>query len=295
MEREIPHRSIPIAQRRTDKRLLAKLATRTGAGVILALVLAALALAGCGGGSSESSSSTATTADAQGSSGSDGSGGANGKVAGSNGTTNGTGGKSRGGGGASGGSSSAKGSQPSAGAKHGAKIAQPQGAPEPGITPQQRQEATVASMTLESPSSQSSSAGPQVLPATYTCDGNGTSPALRWQGVPGGTAELVVFAMNTQPVAGKLFFDWAVAGLSPDLSEIEAGKLPKGAVVGRNGFGKAAYEVCPEGGGETYVFTVFALPKKLSPAQGFDPSALRREVLGASGNVGLLALSYARS
>ncbi len=149
-------------------------------------------------------------------------------------------------------------------------------------------------MSLESPSSQASSAGPQALPATYTCDGKGISPALRWQGVPQGTAELVIFAMSIQPVDGKIFFDWAVAGLSPDLTEIEAGKLPKGAIVGRNGFGRVGYEVCPEGSGETYMFTVFALPKKLSVAPGFDPSALRREVLGSSGNVGLLALSYAR-
>ncbi|MFP5388553.1 MAG: YbhB/YbcL family Raf kinase inhibitor-like protein [Thermoleophilia bacterium] len=149
-------------------------------------------------------------------------------------------------------------------------------------------------MTLTSPSSQSSSAGPQALPATYTCDGKGTSPALSWQGVPQGTAELVLFAMNVQPVEGKLFFDWAVAGLNPELEEIEAGKLPKGVVVGRNGFGKTGYEICPESGGETYMFTVFALPKKLSPSQGFDPSALRKEVLDASGNVGLLALGYTR-
>lgn len=149
-------------------------------------------------------------------------------------------------------------------------------------------------MMLQSPSSQPSSAGPQDLSATYTCDGKGISPALSWQGVPQGTAELVVLTMNVQPVEGKLFFDWAVAGLSPELQEIEAGKLPRGAVVGRNSFGRTGYEICPEGSGETYMFTVFALPEKLSPAQGFDPSALRREVIGASGNAGLLALSYSR-
>lgn len=150
-------------------------------------------------------------------------------------------------------------------------------------------------MALESPSSQGSSGGPPALPATYTCDGKGTSPALRWQGVPQGTAELVILTMNIQPVEEKLFFDWAVAGLSPDLTEVDAGKLPKGAVVGRNSFGKAGYEICPPGGAETYMFSVFALPKKLSPSQGFDPSALRTEVLGISGNVGLLALSYSRT
>jgi Raf kinase inhibitor-like YbhB/YbcL family protein len=149
-------------------------------------------------------------------------------------------------------------------------------------------------MSLESPSSQAVAGGPQALPAEYTCDGKNTSPALSWQGVPPETAELVLFAMNTQPVEGKLFFDWAVAGLSPELEEIEAGKLPKGAVTGRNGFGKTGYGICPESGAETYMFTLFALPKKLSPGQGFEPLALRKAVAGASGNVGLLALSYAR-
>lgn len=152
----------------------------------------------------------------------------------------------------------------------------------------------MASMSLESPSSQASAGGPQALPAEYTCDGKSTSPALRWQGVPPGTAELVLFAMNIQPVEGKLFFDWAVAGLSPELEEIEAGKLPKGAVAGRNSFGKTGYEICPESDGETYMFTLFALPKKLSPSQGFDPIALRKAVGDSAGNAGLLALSYAR-
>ncbi len=147
-------------------------------------------------------------------------------------------------------------------------------------------------MTLESPSSQPSSGGPQALSAEYTCDGKNTSPALRWQGVPQGSAELILFVMNAQPVGGELFFDWAVAGLDPGLEEIEAGKLPKGAVVGRNSFGKTGYEICPEGSGETFILTLFALPKKLSPSQGFDPLALRKAVAGAAGNVGLLALSY---
>ncbi|HWI95319.1 MAG TPA: YbhB/YbcL family Raf kinase inhibitor-like protein [Solirubrobacterales bacterium] len=286
-----------MAQKPGAKRLLIKPAKATSAGVFLALVLAALMLLGCGGGSSDSSSSGSTAADAAGGSGDPGSTtGTGGASSDANGTTSGANGaeKAAGSGRLSGGGSSANGDQPSAGSKHGPRIAQPKGEPEPGITPQQRQEATVASMALESPSSQASSAGPQALPATYTCDGKGTSPALRWQGVPQGTAELVIFTMNVQPVEEKLFFDWAVAGLSPDLTEVEVGKLPRGAIVGRNSFGKAGYEICPPSGAETYVFTVFALPRKLSPSQGFDPSALRKEVLDSSGNVGLLALSYAR-
>ncbi|HUC08605.1 MAG TPA: YbhB/YbcL family Raf kinase inhibitor-like protein [Solirubrobacterales bacterium] len=149
-------------------------------------------------------------------------------------------------------------------------------------------------MTLQSPTSKPPSGGPQALSAQYTCDGKNTSPALRWQGVPQGTVELALFAMNIQPVEGKLFFDWAVAGLSPELEEIEAGKLPKGAIVGRNSFGKKGYEACPEGDSETYMFALFALPEKLSPSEGFEPFAFRKAVLDISGNAGLLALGYSR-
>jgi phosphatidylethanolamine-binding protein (PEBP) family uncharacterized protein len=260
--------------------------------MILALVLALLLLAGCGGGSSDSSSSTAPSADVPGSSGS----GSSSNTADADKAGAGPGAGNIAAGRASGqaGSAAQGEGQDGEGGKHGTRIAQPKGPREPGITPQQRQEATVASMSLESPSSQGASGGTAALPATYTCDGSGTSPALRWQGVPQGTAELVIFAMNIQPVEGRLFFDWAVAGLSPGLTEVEAGKIPRGAVVGRNSFGRAGYEICPPGGAETYIFTVFALPKKLSASQGFDPSALRKEVLATSGNVGLLALSYAR-
>jgi phosphatidylethanolamine-binding protein (PEBP) family uncharacterized protein len=170
----------------------------------------------------------------------------------------------------------------------------PSGKEAPKITAKQRREATVADMTLESPSSPRGAGGTSVLSTRSTCDGSNSSPALHWQGVPAGTQELALFAMNLKPVEGKLFFDWAVAGLSPDLEELEAGSLPAGAVVGRNSFGKVGYEICPPGASETYLFALFALPRKLSPARGFDPLALRKAVAGISHNAGLLGFSYAR-
>lgn len=291
-----------MAQGTGDKRFLARSAKTASAGVILALAVAAFLLAGCGGGSSDTASSSTPSSDTT-TAGSDSGSGASspagsGGVASSGptaGATAGAGAPSTGGatGGGSGSAAAAGGGGSSSGSKHGRSVPQPSGEPAPKITPQQRREATVADMSLQSPSSQQSGAGPPALPAEYTCDGKSTSPALSWQGVPDGTAELALFAMNVQPVEGKLFFDWAVAGLSPELGEIEAGKLPKGAVTGRNSFGKTGYEICPESG-ETYMFALFALPKKLSPGQGFDPLELRKAVADTSGNVGLLALSYAR-
>ena len=97
--------------------------------------------------------------------------------------------------------------------------------------------------------------------------------------------------MNAAPVEGKLFFDWAVAGLPADLEGNRRRQLPKGAVVGQNGFGKTGYEICPsQGQAETYVFALYAIPKRLSPAKGFDPHRLREEALAAVGHAGLLAV-----
>jgi phosphatidylethanolamine-binding protein (PEBP) family uncharacterized protein len=149
-------------------------------------------------------------------------------------------------------------------------------------------------MSLQSPAIPPSGEGPGALPATYTCDGKDSWPTLRWGGVPPGTSELAVFAMSVQPVEEQLFVDWAVAGLDPGLEGIEAGQLPKGAVVGTNGFGKRGYSICPSGTGEIYMFAVYALPTRLSPQKGFDARELRKEVLAASGNVGLLPAVYSR-
>jgi phosphatidylethanolamine-binding protein (PEBP) family uncharacterized protein len=131
------------------------------------------------------------------------------------------------------------------------------------------------------------------IPSTYTCDGKDSPPPLRWAGIPAGTTELALFAMNVQPVEEKLFFDWAVAGLDPGLESLESDRLPKGAVVGQNSFGKLGYSICPPQG-ETYMFALYALPKSLGAKRGFDPRELRKEVLEISGNVGLLPATYVR-
>ncbi len=287
-----------MAQGTADKRFLRKHAKTVSAGVLLALTVVAVLLTGCGGGSSDGSSSTVGAAGAPAESGAAGANGSSGASANGGGSKQGSGPDSTGGSAGAGGpgapdEQSAAGQSSSSG-RHGPSVPIPKGEPEPGITPQQRREATVASMRLHSSSVPPSSGGPGALPVQYTCDGKNTSPALNWQGVPDGTAELALFAMNLQPVQGKLFFNWAVAGISPTVDEIKAGQLPKGAVVGRNSFGKVGYELCPEGGGETYMFALFALPKKLSPSRGFDPLVLRKEVTDTSGNVGLLAVSYTR-
>ncbi len=277
-----------MAQRTAAERFLAPLAKAAGAGLCLAL--AAAALAGCGG-SSGSSGSTAAAGTAAGTAPAAGSPGPSSPSQGDRQAS--TRGKGRREGGKSPGSDAAQGG---GGQKH-APVTLPKGEAgrEHAPTAAEKAHSTLADMTLLAPALPVAEGGIAALPAAYTCDGANSWPALRWGGVPEGTRELALYAMSAKPVSGRLVFDWAVAGIDPSSESLEAGKLPAGAVVGTNSFGKQGYSICPEpGGAETYIFALFALPRALSPKPGFDPKPLREEILAVSGNVGLLTAIYAR-
>lgn len=283
-----------MAQNTGTDGLLAAAVRTTSARLCLALVVAGgvgALLIGCGGGTSDPGNSATASegADAQDpatqaskeaehgsgsvASGSDAIGSDN-----QSGTSNGSG----------------SGSEGSGSGKHGAQIAQPKGSRERAATPEEIAHATVADMSLQSPAIEASADGVGHLATAYTCEGKGGWPELRWSSVPEDSKELALFVMNVAPVNEQLFVDWAVAGLDPNTEGIEAGHLPKGAVVGTNGFGKQGYEICPADSGETYMLALYALPKSLSPAKGFDARGFRKEVLAVSGDVGLLPVAYAR-
>jgi len=262
--------------------------------VTLALAVAALALAGCGGGSSEDASPTASTSATE-AKGAPKSASADPT---SPGSINGSEAQGKAGEGAlsgQGGSTGSGADSPSGpGQKHGPHITPPKGPAEQAPSPEEVAHATVANISLQSPAIIAANGSPGRLAATYTCDGGNSWPAMHWGGVPAGTAELILYAMNVQPVDGQLFVDWAVAGLSPRLEEIGAGKLPAGAIIGTNGFGKVGYSLCPQGGGEIYMFALYALPQSLALKRGFDAREVRKQILDVSGNVGLLPAVYER-
>jgi phosphatidylethanolamine-binding protein (PEBP) family uncharacterized protein len=269
--------------------LIAPLAEVASARVLLALALAVASIfAGCGGDSGSEGDSAQAGSPAQAARKAPLPGGAGQAGAGSAGAKSGAQ--------EAGGTQSADRGGNSTSQKQGPSIATPEGAPEQGLTSEQRETAKVASITLESPALLPVAGAPGELPSNYTCDGKDSWPALRWRGVPEGTAELVLFAMGLEPLEGKLFFNWALAGLDPELEGLEAARLPKSAVMGQNGYGRRGYSICPsQGDGETYFFVLYALPERLSPRQGFDPRALRKEVQELSRNVGILPLTYARA
>ncbi|HST55854.1 MAG TPA: hypothetical protein VLJ42_08155 [Solirubrobacteraceae bacterium] len=129
----------------------------------------------------------------------------------------------------------------------------------------------------------------QPLPARYhTCNGSGGWPTLKIGNATYGkaTKEYVVMALG---ISSGSPVRWAVAGIKPSVKRIPAGKLPTGAIVGRNSFGNTAYDLCPRkasGGG--VAFQVYALRDRLPLEPGFDAHALRPRILKASVATGLL-------
>jgi len=135
------------------------------------------------------------------------------------------------------------------------------------------------------------------IPAHYTCDGADTSPPLRWTKAPEGTAELVLLIVDQSghgPGGEEII--WSVAGLQPQLTSIAPGKLPAGAVVGRNGRGHTHYSVCPRKGSGVQQYAVFvgAMPHHLSLHRGFSRRDFSRATGGVVESAGITTFSYQR-
>jgi phosphatidylethanolamine-binding protein (PEBP) family uncharacterized protein len=278
-----------MAQRTGADRLLVRgrsAIKSTGAALAPVLLAFLLTLSGCGGGGGSDGSTRATTSSST--------QGGEGKQASSDPSSS-QAGKQEPAPGKQGSPNSSTPSPQGKAAKHGAHIAQPKGEREHPPSSSEVANSAVADIALASPDFITTASSEYELPSTYTCDGKNNPPTLKWSGVPAGTKELILFVLGLQPVGETLFFNWAVAGLNPSLTEIPTGRLPTGAILGRNGYGKEAYSICPpQGQGETYVFALYALPQALKPKRGFDPMSLRREVLGLSGDVGLVTAAYGR-
>jgi phosphatidylethanolamine-binding protein (PEBP) family uncharacterized protein len=160
-----------------------------------------------------------------------------------------------------------------------------------GTTHTKAQIPTVEKVEMSSPAVNSS----ELLATRYTCDGSDTSLPLHIKGVPPGTTELAIDILNLEPVNGKLFFDWAVTGLSPSLRSIAPGKLPPGAVMGTNSNGQVRYTLCPAKGPLThYIGVIFALRHPLPAKTGFNAAALRLQALHDAPYEGFLSLAYKR-
>jgi phosphatidylethanolamine-binding protein (PEBP) family uncharacterized protein len=165
--------------------------------------------------------------------------------------------------------------------------------PAPKLSSSEQAALPVSDITLSSPAIvRVGSSSRYTIAGEYTCHGSDRSLPLRWSGVPTNTQELALFAISTRPVAGKLYFDWALAGIDPKLTGLGAGEQPPGSIPGQNSAGHTGYALCPPGGQETYVFSLYAIPDSLHPQPGFDPATFRAQARQTVRHTGLLVGTY---
>jgi Raf kinase inhibitor-like YbhB/YbcL family protein len=119
------------------------------------------------------------------------------------------------------------------------------------------------------------------LPAKYTCDGAGVSPALAWTDPPAGTQSFAL-VVDDPDVPTKTVVHWLIYDLPPATRALPEGvptkaKLPDGSRQGKNVTGKVGYTgPCPQKGGAAhhYFFKLYALDYQT----GLKPKATAADV-----------------
>ena len=119
------------------------------------------------------------------------------------------------------------------------------------------------------------------LPAKYTCDGAGVSPALAWTDPPAGTQSFAL-VVDDPDVPTKTVVHWLIYDLPPATRALPEGvptkaKLPDGSRQGKNVAGKVGYTgPCPQKGGAAhhYFFKLYALDYQT----GLKPKATAADV-----------------
>jgi phosphatidylethanolamine-binding protein (PEBP) family uncharacterized protein len=132
------------------------------------------------------------------------------------------------------------------------------------------------------------------IPVSYTCAGAGISPALSWQRVPAGAAELFLFVIDDNSAGSEGGIRWVVEGIDPSSTGVAAGKIPAGGVLGTNTAGKAAYSpICPaKGNSDTIEFVLYALSKKMNLPAGFRVNQAEEDYGSHKLTLGEAAVTY---
>jgi hypothetical protein len=135
------------------------------------------------------------------------------------------------------------------------------------------------------------------IPAQFTCSGSGLSPQLAWNAPPAAAASFALIV--TDPDAPqRTFTHWVIYDLPAETRDLnegvpEIGRLPDGALQGRNDFGEFGYggPCPPPGSPHHYIFTLYALDTKLNLPAGDKraqvEAAMQGHILASCRLVGL--------
>lgn len=137
------------------------------------------------------------------------------------------------------------------------------------------------------------------LPADYTCDGTGATPALAWSGVPAGTKEFALL-MTTLPGDGSTKWNWVLQGIPGSTTTLKKDSFGVGTPgVGSDGPVVGYQPPCSQGpGAKRYTFTVYALsgsPSFNVPASQVTGAMLADAIAPLTLGSASLNLSYTRT
>jgi Raf kinase inhibitor-like YbhB/YbcL family protein len=104
------------------------------------------------------------------------------------------------------------------------------------------------------------------IPRRHTCEGDDTSPALEWSGVPAGTRSLALIVDDPDapdPKAPRMtWVHWVLYDIPPDTTGLPEGALalPPGTREGLNDWKRTGYGgPCPPIGRHRYFHKLYAL------------------------------------
>lgn len=127
------------------------------------------------------------------------------------------------------------------------------------------------------------------IPKKYTADGRNVSPPLAWGPCPEGTRSLALICEDPDAPGGA-WTHWVLFNLPGETRDLAehippTGRLPSGALQGRNDFGHLGYggPAPPRGKTHRYFFRLFALAESLE----LEPGAKKAEVLARIGKSAL--------
>ena len=138
----------------------------------------------------------------------------------------------------------------------------------------------------------------ELIPSTYTCDGDNINPPLVISDVPMNAKSLAIIVEDPDiPDAAKKNFNvdiwahWVVFNINPSISEIKQDTQPQG-VAGKNSGGRNSYQgPCPPSGTHRYFFKLYALDATLNIPEGSTKkqveSAMQNHILAKSELIGL--------
>jgi Raf kinase inhibitor-like YbhB/YbcL family protein len=99
-----------------------------------------------------------------------------------------------------------------------------------------------------------------IIPAKYTCDGEGINPPLKIHNIPD-DAETLALIVEDPDASGGTFDHWLMWNIQP-VDLIDENTIP--GISGNNSAGKTGYHPpCPPNGIHRYYFHVYALDSEL--------------------------------